>query len=139
MWGFRHITMREDLLERKLAGRRVCGDCGISWNVENVDEDDIKMYGGRGGGVGAGWRWLVKSWVVAIFPFWVPMSLKCFPPALYCIQATIIANQRRGLRRLCVCLSFAHFDPPRPRTDPTLVISSTPGCTPGWHAPLPPP
>lgn len=38
-----HITMREDLLERKLAGRRVCGDCGISWNIENVDEDDIKM------------------------------------------------------------------------------------------------
>ena len=38
-----HITMREDLLVRKLLGRRMCGTCGTSWNVEDVNEDGIVM------------------------------------------------------------------------------------------------
>lgn len=37
------ITMRRDLLVRKLAGRRVCADCGGAFNVENIDEDGIFM------------------------------------------------------------------------------------------------
>eukprot|EP00040_Diaphanoeca_grandis_P026957 m.152235 g.152235 ORF g.152235 m.152235 type:complete len:225 (+) comp30795_c11_seq2:166-840(+) len=38
-----HIQMPEDFLIRKLAGRRVCKECGISWNVEDIDEGDFKM------------------------------------------------------------------------------------------------
>ena len=37
------IEMRRDLLVRKVAGRRLCPDCGISWNVEGIDEDNIVM------------------------------------------------------------------------------------------------
>eukprot|EP00041_Stephanoeca_diplocostata_P007096 m.97835 g.97835 ORF g.97835 m.97835 type:complete len:84 (+) comp16728_c0_seq8:711-962(+) len=35
--------MREDILLRKMLGRRVCGECGVSWNIENVDEPGIFM------------------------------------------------------------------------------------------------
>jgi adenylate kinase family enzyme len=38
-----HITMRVDHLVRKQLGRRVCGSCGVSWNVEGIDEDGIVM------------------------------------------------------------------------------------------------
>ena len=37
------IEMRRDLLVRKVAGRRLCPDCGISWNIEAIDEDGIVM------------------------------------------------------------------------------------------------
>eukprot|EP00039_Didymoeca_costata_P028587 m.21588 g.21588 ORF g.21588 m.21588 type:complete len:221 (+) comp7185_c0_seq1:215-877(+) len=38
-----HVTFRDDLLTRKICGRRVCSKCGISWNIEDINEDGIVM------------------------------------------------------------------------------------------------
>lgn len=37
------ISMRQDFLVRKLAGRRLCTSCGVSWNVEDINEDGVQM------------------------------------------------------------------------------------------------
>mmetsp|Transcript_34819 Transcript_34819/g.91151 ORF Transcript_34819/g.91151 Transcript_34819/m.91151 type:complete len:228 (+) Transcript_34819:259-942(+) len=37
------ISMRRDLLIRKLFGRRLCPECGVAWNIESIDEDGIAM------------------------------------------------------------------------------------------------
>ena len=37
-----NITMREDVLIRKSCARRVCNNCGVSFNLEDVDEPNIQ-------------------------------------------------------------------------------------------------
>jgi adenylate kinase len=38
-----NLHLRQDILIRKLLGRRVCPSCKKSFNVEDVNEDDYRM------------------------------------------------------------------------------------------------
>lgn len=38
-----NLDLREDILIRKLLGRRVCPSCKKSFNIEDVNEDEYKM------------------------------------------------------------------------------------------------
>lgn len=38
-----HITLREDIIIKKLLGRRICRTCGGNFNIENVVSDGFEM------------------------------------------------------------------------------------------------
>ncbi len=38
-----NFEMKQDIIAQKLMGRRVCADCGQTWNVCHIDEDGYFM------------------------------------------------------------------------------------------------